>query len=63
MVSSLISDPAGAERLVARMMFDPELAGHLLTRKVVDVGLPVWNKRLGKLLRRVEIGREYSGED
>ena len=45
------------------MMFDPELASHPLTRKVADVGSPVWNKKLGKLLRRIEIGQEFSDED
>lgn len=32
-----------AQRLVTRMMFDPELASHLLTREVKDVGAPAWN--------------------
>jgi len=56
-------EAADVQRLVTRMMFDPELAGHLLTRKVEDVGSPAWNAKLGKLLRRVEVGREVFSED
>jgi hypothetical protein len=51
-------NPAALERLVSRMMFDPELAAHLLTREVRDVASPAWNRRLAKLLRRTEAGRE-----
>lgn len=47
-----------ANRLVARMLFDPELAAHLLTRKVADVGTPAWNSRLQKIIRRTEVGKE-----
>lgn len=51
-----------AQRLVTRMMFDPELAQHLLARQVRDAGSPAWNAKLGKLLRRTEAGRELFGE-
>jgi len=44
-------------QLVNRMMFDPELAAHLLTRKTSDVLAPAWNDKLAKLLRRVQAGR------
>ena len=43
------NDMAAVERLVARMMFDPELASHLLTRKVQEAGTPAWNARLQKI--------------
>jgi hypothetical protein len=54
---------ADSERLVARMMFDPELAQHLLTRDVKEVGGPAWNAKLATLLRRVQAGREVSRDD
>jgi hypothetical protein len=44
-------------------MFDPELAQHLLTRDVKEVGGPAWNAKLATLLRRVEVGREVSRDD
>jgi len=56
-------DATAAERLVFRMLLDPELAAHLLTRKVEEVGSPAWNAKLAKLLRRVEAGREFLLED
>jgi hypothetical protein len=62
LTSSLFHDRAAANRLVARMMFDPELAGHLLTREVKEVGSPAWNSKLATLLRRVEFGRELNEE-
>lgn len=40
--------------LVIRAMTDPELAAHLLTRKVAEAGSPAWNAKLAKLLRRAE---------
>jgi hypothetical protein len=36
------------------MMFDPELAAHLLTRKVEEAGSLAWNAKLAKLRRWVE---------
>lgn len=47
-------DVEQANRLVARMMFDPELAAHLLTRNVAKGGDPAWNTRLQKIIRRTE---------
>jgi hypothetical protein len=44
------------------MMFDPELAQHLLTRNVRDVGSPAWNKQLARLLRWDEGGRNAFGD-
>ena len=62
--SSFMSDDAQqTQRLVARMMLDPELAQHLLTRPVAEVNTPAWNERAAKLLRRVEAGRELLGDD
>jgi hypothetical protein len=51
---------ANVDRLVARMMFDPELASHLLTRNTQDVGSPAWNSQLQKLVRRTEAVRELN---
>jgi hypothetical protein len=41
---------AGASALVSKMWFDPELAQHLLTRPVAEVGTPMWNQKLLKLM-------------
>lgn len=51
-------DVAQANELVKRMFFDPELAGHLLTREVQQVGTPAWNDKLQRLLRWTEAARE-----
>jgi hypothetical protein len=48
-LSTLPSSKEGVEQLINQMAFDPELAQHLLTRKV-DVGGPAWNAKLNKLL-------------
>lgn len=40
----------GAQGLIERMYFDPELAAHLLTRDVKEVGTSRWNIRLIMLL-------------
>jgi hypothetical protein len=57
------TDAAQVNRLVTRMMFDPDLAAHLLTRKVAEVGGPSWNEKLAKLLRRAAVGREVLGQE
>ncbi len=46
-----------ANRLVTRMMFDPDLAAHLLTRDASKVQSPAWNAKLQTLLRRGEAAR------
>lgn len=62
-VKGIGDDTAQIERLVARMMFDPELAAHLLTKKTTEVATPAWNDKLAKLLRRTEAGRSVWGDD
>lgn len=54
-------DTAAVNRLVARAMFDPELAATLLTRDVKDVGGPAWNARLQKAIRRVQAAKDVLG--
>lgn len=51
-----------ANRLVARMMFDPDLAAHLLTRNVEDAGSPAWNRQLQKLIRVEQSARDINDE-
>ncbi|GLI23421.1 hypothetical protein GGQ86_003042 [Xanthobacter flavus] len=46
------------QRLVTRMMFDPELAMHLLTRNANDVGTQRWNGKLLRLIAGAEGARE-----
>lgn len=41
-------DPAGD--LLAKSMFDPALAAHLLERSVDEVGSPKWNRKLYRLM-------------
>jgi hypothetical protein len=56
------SEAANVQRLVSRLMTDPALATHLLTREVRAVATPAWNEKLAKLLRWTEVGREALGE-
>jgi hypothetical protein len=49
---------AGASALVSKMWFDPELAQHLLTRPVAEVGTPAWNSKLLKLMGYGAAARE-----
>lgn len=52
-----------ANRLVARMMFDPDLAKHLLTRKTAEVGTPGWNSTLQKIIRRTQAVKTLQEQD
>ncbi len=52
-----------ADRLVARAMFDPNLAKQLLSAQVEKVPAPATNREVGKILRKGELGRQMSGED
>jgi hypothetical protein len=52
-----------ANRLVARMMFDPDLAKHLLTRKTAEVGSPGWNSTLQKIIRRTQAVKTLQEQD
>jgi hypothetical protein len=48
---------SAVEQLVTRAMFDPDLAGVLLTRDVAKAGTPAWNAQLQKVLRRTEAAK------
>jgi hypothetical protein len=63
MKRTLAGGPALPQGQMTTRHLDPELAAHLLTRKVADVGSPAWNAKLAKLLRRVQVGREVFGEE
>jgi hypothetical protein len=53
-----------ASRLIEQMWHDPELAAHLLTRPVQEIGTPAYNDKLQKLIRYGEAGRSmYSDQD
>ncbi len=43
---------AQVQRLISHAIFDPELAGQLLTRGVAQAGSPVWDKKLQTILAR-----------
>ncbi len=44
------SNKAAVDQLTRQMTFDPELAQHLLTRKLGDVNTAQWNAKLNRLL-------------
>ncbi|MBE0561854.1 MAG: hypothetical protein IH622_13710 [Ochrobactrum anthropi] len=49
-LSSLPDGTKGVSDILFEMQFNPELAKHLLTRDVKDIGSPAWNGKLLKLL-------------
>lgn len=51
------------ERLVERMMFDPDLARHILERPVEDGAGAAWNARLRDLIASSELSRDLYSED
>lgn len=53
---------ANADRLVSRMFFEPDLAVHLLTRPVREVGTDTWNAKLNRLLAIGEGAREMTDD-
>jgi hypothetical protein len=59
----LAGDDDPVEQLVKRMYLDPELAQHLLTRNVKEVGSTGWNTKLMKLLAISEGAREINDDD
>jgi hypothetical protein len=50
-------------RLMARMIFDPELAQHLATRNIKEVGTPGWNAKLQKIIRYNEAVTNATDDD
>lgn len=54
---------AQVQHLIERLYFDPELAQHLLTRNVKDIGKTEWNGKLMRLLAVGEGAREINDED
>lgn len=61
-VSTLGDDSIpNASRLVEQMWFDPELAAHLLTRPVREIGTPAYNAKLQKLIRYGQAGQSLYG--
>lgn len=61
-LSALPDRGAAAGRLIQQAQVDPELALHLLNRKVTPEG-PAWNAKLLKLLSKAEAARAYNEED
>jgi hypothetical protein len=61
-LSTVPQSQEAVERLVSRMFFDPELAAHLLTRKVPVREGKAWNAKLLRLLGYGELVR-WSGDD
>lgn len=57
-LQSLPDSNKGLQDLLFEMQFDPELAQHLLTRPVKEVGGPAWNSRLNALLAAATASRE-----
>lgn len=62
-IEALPNDQVQVDRLVHRMMFDPDLAVHLLSKKVQDkVNTPEWNAKLNKLIAAGAAAREATDE-
>jgi len=57
-LESLPDGARGLEDILFEMHFNPELAKHLLTRPVKDIGSPAWNSKLNKLLAVATGARE-----
>ena len=53
----------GTLHLINQMMFNPELAAHLLTRPVAEVGTAAWSSQLNRLLAVGEGVRQGQGGD
>lgn len=49
--------------LVNRVLTNPELAAHLLTRKTAEAATPAWNAKLAKLLRYEELSGSLLSPD
>jgi hypothetical protein len=61
-LSSLPDKGAAARQLIEQAQVDPELALHLLNRKITPEG-PAWNAKLQRLLAKAEFARAYNEED
>lgn len=54
---------AAIEQILFDMQFNPDLAKHLLTRPVKEVGTPGWNKRLNQLIAATAGARDSTEEE
>lgn len=57
-LAGMSTKPKAVENAIYEMYFNPDLATHLLTRNVKEVGTPAWNKRLNQLLSTAEGNRD-----
>jgi len=62
-LESLPDGSRGLDDILFDMQFNPDLAKHLLTRPVKDVGSPDWNSKLNSLLAVATGARESVGAD
>lgn len=63
-LESLPDGNRGLEDILFEMNFNPDLAKHLLTRSVKDIGSPTWNSKLNTLLAAATGAREsVEGDD
>jgi len=49
-VDALPNDTKSVENVLFEMHFNPDLAKHLLTRNVREIGTPAWNGKLNRLM-------------
>lgn len=49
-VDALANKPKAVENILFETHFDPDLAKHLLTRNVREIGTPAWNSKLNRLI-------------
>lgn len=49
-MANLSTKPQAVENIIMEMMFNPDLAAHLMNKSVKEVGTPAWNAKLNNYL-------------
>jgi hypothetical protein len=57
-IGSMSTKTQDVEHILTDLWFNPDLAQHLLTRNVKEIGTPAWNARLNKLLAAASGNRQ-----
>ena len=62
-VDALPNDTKSVENILFEMHFNPDLAKHLLTRNVREIGTPAWNGKLNRLIAAASGNRDADNVD
>lgn len=62
-VDALPNDTKSVENVLFEMHFNPDLAKHLLTRNVREIGTPAWNGKLNRLMAVASGNRDAENVD